>query len=373
MGGRMRVCLLHLGRTAAGPLLTLQLARALRDEGHYVGVVYSANAEIAGELSASGDSSLPVETFTGPVSAAFGLVRLPAVRRRIARYLDEFSFDVVIVTMEQVWQPFVSSVLASGARRVILAVHDATNHPGEDSWISRSLRRAERRHADAALTFSRHVADSLIETQQFRAEQVISTVHPAFATDARYAARDLPEREVPVVGFFGRMSKYKGLQLAVDAVEEVRRRGRRIRLKVAGANVPHDIEGIEHEDNLIDSRWIPQDEVEATLDAFDIALLSYTEASQSGVLGYAMALGLPSVVTPVGGLVEQAQESGAALVASEVSASALADCIEELLSNPELYRSVSSVALTSTKERYSWERVARDTVTGATKILEQTK
>jgi len=364
MGGTVRIGLIHLGRTAAGPQLTLELARALIALGTSPAVVYSSNAEIADDFAALDTPSLAVATFNDTRGAITGLAKLPRIARQIDSFLNTHGVTTLVVTMEQIWQALISRKLATG-RRVLLFVHDATPHTGEDSAVVRWLHTLERRQATAALVLSDHVGTELVAQGTFTPEEILRTVHPAFDVRAPSEARSINNLEMPTIGFFGRMSRYKGLELGAQTLGELRNRGRRVRFFVAGRGVPTDIPGLPHPDDIIDDRWIPQDDVASLLDQFDITLLPYTEASQSGVLAYSMALGIPTVVTPVGGLIEQANDSGCAVIADTVTPTALADSIEPLLDDPALYRTLSESGLSAARTRYSWERTARDVLAAA--------
>lgn len=359
----MTIGLLHLGRTAAGPQLTLELARALIELGQQPAVVYSANAEIASELAALQTPTLAVRTFDNARGALTGLARLPKIAASIDAFLTAHDVSTLVVTMEQIWQGPIARRLAR-RRQVLLFVHDATPHTGEDGRVTRWLRDLERRHAHGAITLSDHVATTLIADGAFAAEDVYRTVHPAF--DAPEASeRQIRDPQQPVVGFFGRMSRYKGLDLGAQTIAELRRRGHRVRFHVAGNGIPADVPELNHPDNVLEDRWIPQEEVVDVLDNFDLMLLPYTEASQSGVLAYAMSLGIPTVVTPVGGLIEQAQDSGCAVVAAAVTPGALADEIEQLLADNEKYSRLSRAGLDAARNDYSWRRTATDVLTAA--------
>lgn len=360
----MKIALMHLGRTGAGPLLTLELAKALIVARHEVAIVYSANAEIADQFALLDVARLPVRTFDTRLGAAFGLLRLPSLAHRFSHFLHEFRADVVVVTMEQVWQGLLPRGFAAG-KPVLHMVHDGRMHDGEHSRLGHWLRDRERRRASSFITLSEHVAAEV--RYQFPRKPVHTTVHPAFLAENVRARTEIAG--MPVIGFFGRMSRYKGLELGVEAVSALRARGFPVRFHVAGQGIPLDIPGISHEDNILDDRWIPQSEVEATVEQFDCVLLPYTEASQSGVLAYAVALGIPSVATPVGGLQEQARMSGAALVAEAVTAEALADSLQLLLEDGDLYGELSRNALANARGALSWERVAVDLIDAAEKAL----
>lgn len=361
----MTTAILHLGRTAAGPLLTLELAEALIAHGESIVVVYSSDAEIADDLAALDCPTLAIPTFHNSVTALTRLPRLPALARRIDQFLSEHDAETVVITMEQIWQAIIAPVFRR-RREVLLFVHDATPHPGEDGVLERTLRSRQRRHSDGAIVLSQHVGDALAATRTYPPERIWRTVHPAFHTPPA-KRRTLPADKI-VIGFFGRMSKYKGLHLGAAAVAELRRRGRDVEFRVIGEGIPLDVPRIADDGNVLEDRWVSQDDVAEVIAGFDVLLLPYTEASQSGVLAYAMALGIPSVVTPVGGLIEQARETGAAVIAASVDALALADSVDALLRDPSSYAELSGRALDAAATDFSWVRTARD-VAGAAKAV----
>jgi glycosyltransferase involved in cell wall biosynthesis len=169
---------------------------------------------------------------------------------------------------------------------------------------------------------------------------------------------------VPVIGFFGRLSEYKGLRLAHEAVEILRAAGRRIRFEVVGDGADPALARMTHPDDHVEVGWVDDRTIPEILDRFDVLALPYLEASQSGVFAYAAGRGLPMVVTPVGGLREQAESSGAALVADAVTADAVADRLTELLDDPARYLAVSTAGVTAAAGSHSWARTARDVLTG---------
>jgi glycosyltransferase involved in cell wall biosynthesis len=100
--------------------------------------------------------------------------------------------------------------------------------------------------------------------------------------------------------------------------------------------------------------------------AADLAVLPYQEASQSGVLPIAGHLGLPSLVTPVGGLLEQVEQGRLGFVATDVSARGLATAIKRIFAEPESYRLMSENLLRSGADR-QWSEIAGKLVGDLTK------
>jgi glycosyltransferase involved in cell wall biosynthesis len=97
--------------------------------------------------------------------------------------------------------------------------------------------------------------------------------------------------------------------------------------------------------------WQPRDQIERLLTEHDLLLCPYVEASQSGVVAEALAVGLPSAVMPVGALPEQVGRGRGGLVANDTTAAALARLLQAVLDNPALLMEVSAGALSLFQER----------------------
>ena len=88
------------------------------------------------------------------------------------------------------------------------------------------------------------------------------------------------------------------------------------------------------------NRWLTEAEIGAVLPRFHAVVLSYIEASQSGVAAAAFGAGLPVIATPVGGIIEQVQDGVNGVLAMRADALALAEAAKRLLFDPQLYRAI---------------------------------
>jgi len=86
----------------------------------------------------------------------------------------------------------------------------------------------------------------------------------------------------------------------------------------------------------IQQGWIADTEITSVFSQADIVVLPYIEASQSGVFVVALAAGVPTVATPVGGLKEQIETGVTGLLAETVTPEGLAKAIADLISDATL-------------------------------------
>lgn len=145
----------------------------------------------------------------------------------------------------------------------------------------------------------------------------------------------------PVVLQLGHLSRYKGVELALEAWALVQASVPTARLVLAGRPLPDfDLEAVEtrigelglEASVLVHPSWVPDDEVAAWMELAAVAWFPYRQVFQSGTLALAQTFGVPCVATRVGAMAEAAGD-GARLVAP--IAVSLAQAAIALLSDRE--------------------------------------
>src|SRR5262249_45911201 len=149
-----------------------------------------------------------------------------------------------------------------------------------------------------------------------------------------------------------RILPYKGLDLLIEAVEALRESGVAIELGVFGEGaLGGSAKRLKAMGAEVVNRWLATDEISAALARYHAVILSYTQASQSGISALAAGHGVPVIANPVGGLVEQVVH-GRGILARSPDASALAEAIGELAGDCKLYNRILA-ALAESRERRS--------------------
>jgi glycosyltransferase involved in cell wall biosynthesis len=169
--------------------------------------------------------------------------------------------------------------------------------------------------------------------------------------------------------FFGRFRAYKGLDLLRDAFALLYARHPEATLRVVGeGDAEACAPGLAALPGVtVESRWVPEVEIPALIAAADTVVLPYREASQSGVVPQALALGVPVVGPPVGGLAEQLG-AGGSLMLAEISAPALAAAMAATL-DPAVAARLREEALAAGRAAADWDGASEALIRGLQRTL----
>jgi glycosyltransferase involved in cell wall biosynthesis len=257
--------------------------------------------------------------------------------------------------------------------RTVMTVHNVLPHE-ERPWQSELhtlLYRAARRlvahsHATAERIAGLAGLDrSRIEVIPMAADR--PTGPPIDRNDARARlGLDLGPADRLVL-FFGQIRPYKGLDVLLAAMHELRRADRSVHLLVAGS-----VNGAGRRTPGTASRadpsragviWRtgrrPESEVPLLFAASDVVALPYLDTSDSAVLPQALAHGRAVVASSVGGLPEAVSRGGGLLVVPG-DPRALAAAVGRVLSDAELCHRLEAEALAATRA-WTWRDVAQAT------------
>ena len=300
----------------------------------------SDHNELANEFSRFAPQVKFFKTFSGWLGAFAGLPRLLAQARHFAAEWKADNVCSVVVLMPHVWTPILGYFVRKAGIRYAVIVHDADPHIGDISAMLNSWIHSDVRRADLVYTLSQSVAGKLAAQWRVPANRIITLFHPLITYSGPQPAR--PHSPLRAL-FLGRILAYKGLQLLVGAVEKLRAEGTPVELGVVGEGKLGDLR--QRLDTLgaeLVNGWIEHARIAEIQSRYDLIVLPYIEASQSGVIMNAFGAGMPAIVTPVGGLAEQVEDHVTGLVAESPSTDAIANCIRELARDNTLYKKLAS-------------------------------
>jgi glycosyltransferase involved in cell wall biosynthesis len=361
-----RVMLLYWGRRGLSRLV-VEVARAtLASETLSATLSVSRQNENFAAFTELGDGVMLVDTFATHLGALMQAWRVPIIRKRLLRHIAAHRPQVVIELMPHVWSSFIAPAIKSAGVRYVTVVHDADPHPGDHRTATvQWLAKRTRRQADLIVTLSGAVAGRLLAERQVPHDKICTLFHPDLDFAGRHVLEPPRPGEPLRLFFFGRIMPYKGLPLFLDMVDKLREDGIVVQVGVFGeGSLGPCARRLSAMGAEVINRWLTEVEIGALLPRFHAIVLSYVEASQSGVAAAAFGAGLPVIATPVGGIVEQVQDGINGVLALRTDAIALAEAAKRLLFDPQLYRAIRH-NLAATKDDRSVVRFVEEIVSHA--------
>lgn len=282
-----------------------------------------------------------------------------------ASFLDIISFRPDVIHCHEVPEIYTSKLiqlLRPLGIPLALTVHDAIPHseggsgtsPREDAW------RGQMRASASLVTMHGQscVGDFHRASPDFKG-QILSSMHGVLMVPPAQDAVTAPEPAR--ILFFGRMWAYKGLDVFIDALDLLSRRGVAHEAIVAGRGPEMTRLGARMEAmptvKTINAYISPQDTGRLFQSATVVAL-PYKDASQSGVLASAYGNDRPVVASATGGIPDVVTDGVNGLLVPPGDAVALADALERVLTSPSLVQTLTEGARQTATGLLNWDRIA---------------
>jgi len=270
----------------------------------------------------------------------------------VAKAIKAFRPDLVHFPLSHPWNPIMALMVAPTP--VVFTVHDPIPHSGA-RWrhVTEVTHQIMYRRAERIIVLCQFSLSLLPRRLKSKATVI---PHPVFE---HYRVGVPPSKPVrPRAVFFGRMEPYKGLGIFCQAAARLKAEGVNADFVIAGAGRLADcLRGTPPAAVTVVNRFLSEREVSELLAGATVLVLPYTDATQSGVLAAAYAVGLPVVATRVGSFPEFVRDGESGLLVPPNDHSALAAAIRTVLLNPPLREKLSRGAEALGRTVLSWDEV----------------
>jgi colanic acid/amylovoran biosynthesis glycosyltransferase len=289
---------------------------------------------------------------------------LEAVARAVEQlaWVREFDPDVIHAH----WASYPSTAaLALG--RLLGKPFGFTCH-AHDIFVHDHLLREKIESAAVPVTISRYNVDWLAEQVTARARERLTVIHCGVDLPTLPFQQD-EGREQDLIVTVGRLDPIKGFDILIDALAELKGRGRRFRCQIIGEGPLRselqtriDRQGLSRLVELVGAR--PQSEVRAALCAatvFTLPSLIAPSGDRDGIpvsLMEAMAAGAPVVSTRVSGIPELIEDEREGLLVAPQDSPALAEALARLLDDAALRRRLAVAARAKIEREFDAAREA---------------
>lgn len=286
------------------------------------------------------------------------ILEVPRLYKRIKNYRP----DVIHVQENNDWRIYFLAKMY-GFNRVVLTIHDVIKHPGESSGLRR-YQKFMRFKAKKIIVHGNYLKDQLLLHSPEIKAMVYVIPHGAFSIYRNWDEGMIREEEKTIL-FFGRISRYKGIDTLIKAESVILGEIENVKIIIAGRG-----EDFEKYESLIRNknryeilnRFIPNAEVPGLFRRATVVVLPYTEASQSGVIPIAYVFGKPVVATNVGSLPEVVSEGLTGFIVPPNNPEKLGKAIIKILKDDVLRETMKKNALKMAETKLSWNTISKETV-----------
>lgn len=239
-------------------------------------------------------------------------------RKSLLRQANQGGIRSVVFIMSSPWDLFLGMRLEKSGVEVVRIIHDANPHPGEkfppNFWINLLTKDCSR-----IVTLSNYVARQLITSHRVDPTKIMVCSFPTPKIENNQPNKDSSLKKILLIG---RGKKYQGQKLLEEAWDLIDKTDKA--LVIAGEGFKPNP---KHSDIEYKNWWMTREEMIEEISTSDLVVFPYIEASQSGTIPICRALGIPVLVTPVGGLIEQVENSSTGLISERISADSIAQGI----------------------------------------------
>lgn len=336
------VLLNYLGRNGSGPINAIAAAKGFLKHGERVYALLSKGISNKDDWDRLGLYDIHyIDTYKNKWSFVINtiLFRVFGIRK-IKKYYENVSFSFVFMPMLHFWAEYVNNAVV--AKKKVAVIHDPVPHSGEKMFVYKSQRKIAL-SCDEIVVHSPNQIDQIMQLYSFPRENI------HYIPLCRFSSVKSIEQKKKLLSyssgnynflFFGRIEKYKGVGIMIDAYKKVHADYPNTTLNIIGRGDVSDfsskLQGVDGV-TLI-NRFLDDSEVGTIFNGPNvITVLPYIDATQSGPLLIAYEYDSLVISADHPGLVSQLDGGSCGIIFKAGDTNGLADAMVLAITDRNLY------------------------------------
>lgn len=364
------VLLMSFGKNGAAPSFTLEMAKGFFETGDKVFCIVTskvANYDEWEQAKSEGINVYFLETGNKKTIIPYTVKFLLGQRKRILEFINE-PIDISIQTFVHPWMNVINKWIKPTHKMAIM--HDPLAHSGE-SRLNVILSKIQYAYIPEIIVLTRSFIPEVINRYHKKESNVYFIRHGLFSSykNELSIANNLSDSEDINFIFFGRIEKYKGIEVLLNAYLQLEKKFDNVKLSVWGSgNIREYTNIIDNIRNIdLQNRFIEDKEIAMLFSRPNsVLVLPYLDATQSGVAPIAIDFMLPIIATDSGGLREQLNDGKIGLFVEANNVEALLNAMEKVVVDRELF-----VEQRRRSEEFRDQLVWRNIVEGLKTVIDE--
>lgn len=361
----------YTGRRGSGNFLAYEMALALAEKGKFIVPIISSGVEnLSIWRETFAETLIIIDTYNNKYefvinSLLFGLRIAPKIKKRI----KNLNVKVVYCPMGTLWSDKINDLFLGA--KTIMVIHDPVLHSGTN-WFIRMFRRLNKTKYDAIIVHSKKFVNQVKKIRPFDEPVYYFPLgrHNSYKKITHKKSIITYNSELINFIFFGRIEKYKGLDILAEAWDKLDKKYHGlIALSIIG-NGDFSVYRSKYEkysNVTIINRWIEDSEVESVFAGDNlVCVCPYKDGTQSGVISLAMEYGVPIIASDTGGIGEQLLNEKIGLLVKPYDVDELAAAMERVVIDGRLISDMSD-NIDEYIGSIGWDKLAEELI----KIIEE--
>lgn len=280
-------------------------------------------------------------------------------------FVKKVSPDIVHI----VEMPFLLHNFIAEGRNSVYTIHDPVPHDGTENAIEEAARRLSAKKRTSFILLNRFQDKEFCARYGVGKDRLYHSKLGPYECSRNLLTGNSPKYKY--ILFFGRISKYKGIEYAVRAFKSISPHFPDVRFIIAGGGNLYFEDDIKSYPNIIlINRYLDSSEIADLVAGCQFVVCPYISATQSGVVQTAYSFSKPVIATSVGNIPEVVDHRKTGLVVATKDVDMLSEAMAELLSSPQTLDSMSAEISARTENgSASWASIASEYCDIYNKIL----
>ncbi|QTE21497.1 glycosyltransferase family 4 protein [Polaribacter cellanae] len=338
-----KVLILSLGRTGSLPIYGEEIAKKIKNQSF--DILISKNRLIKNKIP----NSIEIKTYTNKITFLLNtFFYLPIVLLLLSPKIIK-KYNTLYLPYQHLWDfPFIFLFKILN-RKIVFTIHDGVLHAGERNIVSQKMTNYRIKKASEIIYLTSYVK-GLVENELGYLKKHHIVPHPII--ENKFFKKNTKIRNTKNLLFFGRIDKYKGVEMLIDAAQLSSKSFDK--LIIAGKSQYYINFVDTNQISLID-KYLSEKEIGELLSWADVLVLPYKEASQSGVITLGIFCELPMICTNVGGFTEQLEDDEC--IWCNPNTESISKAIDTVFNDKTRYYSIKN-KLKLKKQSLTWEKIA---------------